>query len=259
MNSSTDILEFKNIVNLILHYFDHGIIKKDQIAKRHIIEKLSLPYLDDELILNPIVMCQFLVTQFIGLYSSLDAETRSLFDSVYSRFNSYELFLRIRSFDPNHGLYYPHKFETSDCSYFIDRNKPYLITITSKKWLEEEKLGGNELGWIIRPEIKALSAMSFSLKRFYCVFCLNNNPIDIPLNFITDQNKLSPEITEKMKSILYVLHLIDFKNNYDKEIHDDIRFNFRSYQFVDIDRSYELYNNFNINDSLTLRTSFLFL
>lgn len=198
-------------------YVQTGKISKSEIIRQNIEEYLQMPIGDlfsEKIIVHPYVIKMYLNSLFQNNLNrtELGKERLNLMGQIQRDVFGYDddsiVWVRVRKFNPLRGLgyYYGAPFSIGGYYYGFWNDEPILITIMSQEWLNEEQL--SETGWITRPEVKMLAALSFSIPSWHgptCYFSLSetyNFPSD--LVFINTQ-EFSPVAVERFQITINIL------------------------------------------------------
>jgi hypothetical protein len=251
-----------------------GQLSERQVVKRLIERVLQMPVgepLVTTVIMHPYVLRKYgeSIVQRIGR-DNIDEERTHLIetllwkDAEFLRKDREEdgSVVRVRRFRAQEGYYYGFPFHADDGVYTFWNDEPVLLTRMAKEW-REELFVQTELGWLSRPEVRILAALSFSASEQLFCFQVLEQPHDLPTDLVLDESETFTETALRRAQIAdRVLTRI--------EMYDHVYWAFRSvpsefspYRFVTEgvapERTQKLYEGFDIRDNLALRTAFLLI
>ncbi len=250
----TNVLLFEELQN----FEKNGSYKNENEVIKIVSSKLNIPEIDkyNDQLLNPFIVQQYIIDNIDGVNHDLYKEKSTILSSVYKHRLKSKDYLRIRTFDSENGLYYPKKVLLKDCAYNFYNLKPYLLTLVKNEWIQEQ----SEIGFIVRPEIRLLSAIASSVgDDRYCVFLLNHNTIDIPSEYALLLGQFfSNSFFGNIEKLLLILSAFR-RQGQEKPIEFQRKYSYIDTENISFEYVKQFYDNFDINDELQLRTGYLFL
>jgi hypothetical protein len=165
-----------------------------------------------------------------------------------------DLFVRIRLFDPQNAIYYGKSFLAASDRYFLWDDTPLIIVTNNGKWLKEGHFIGNEVGWITRAEVRLLTSLAFGSKTGYRVFQLGAT-IDCPSSYFLYDIFSKGNDDKLIQDLRFLRRLFHGKKDYGYSFGA----NFTFAQETQEDYAGSIYDTFDINNRLVLRTSLHFL
>lgn len=173
--------------------------------------------------------------------------------------------IRIRRFHSRDGRYYGIPFLADEGVYTFWNDEPIILTKITKAWQDELWLQ-TEMGWLSRPEVKLLSALSFStpfVSGPRLCFQVSPRYYDVPTDVIVSESGKLDEVALKKAQIL--TRILDRIGSYDylswgfkSETVEIAPFQYLS-EGISNERTDKLFNSLGLQDDLALRTSFLLL
>jgi hypothetical protein len=265
MRLNLEILD--KVLFLLQEYKDTGKITDDPTLRSHIERTIQIPLTgasENQLLTHPFILREYgkLLVQRAGFDSIGKDRDRKVRDVIWGR-EKEDVYFRLRRFRPQEGYYYGLPFVSSTAAYTFWLEEPVLITVLSKEW-KSELFMQSELGWLSRPEVKILASLAFSIPTTHgptCYFQFSDEVYDIPASVVSgDQVFLDNSTIERIHNVVNILRRMNLSDpwGFQKKFGEVSPFGFRT-QDIKSELTKKFYENFNLNDELALRTSFLLL
>lgn len=250
--------EFDVMAKALFDYYKMGTPVNIESLGTTIIQEIGAPNdpIIDELILSPFVIQQYF-DRFCYKENHFIDEYRVIIMSEVRKLRKMEQrYIRIRQFQSKNGYYYGFPFMTEDSYYCFWDDRPLLLTRTSKEILEEQTWG-SEIASLIRPEVRMLSSLMFSVSTGLSLFNLSENVYDVPERLVLGETgSWSQDALERAKKLAFIMSRLNEQEGWD--IRDATHFKFRLHD-LPVTKAKIFYDKFDINDNLALRTSFLLI
>lgn len=227
----------------------------------------------EELIIHPFIIQEYMISLF-GKHmnnNELGEERLALMRELYSKHilaahkevEDFVEWVRVRKFNSlgEYDYYYGSSFHGTDVHYSFWNDEPVLIAILPQRWLNEER--HLETGWITRPEVRLLAALSFSTPSLYgpsCYFSLSES-YDFPSNFVFPESReLTKTAVARLQIGISILQRLRSNNATTSKIvyKNKSPYKFRTKDLVP-ENTVRFFDCFDVNDNLTLRTAFCLL
>jgi len=265
MSLNLEILD--KLLSILQEYEDTGKIVVDQTVRGHIERTVRIPITvasENQLLSHPFILREYgnLLVHRIGFHAIGQDRDRKVRDVIWGR-EEEDVYFRVRRFRPQEGYYYGLPFVNSTAAYTFWSEEPVLITVLSKQW-KNELLMKSELGWLSRPEVKMLASLAFSIPTTHgptSYFQFSDEVYDIPASVVSGgQSILDDSTIQQIHNVVNILRRMKLSDSwgFQKVFGEASPFGFGT-QDIKPELTKRFYQNFNLHDELTLRTSFLLL
>lgn len=244
-----------------------GEIVNQELIRSQIEDTLQMPTDDPlvaEVILHPYVLRMY--AQSLAERTTpdkVDADRNALIKNLVWKRTDDDRVVRARKFQSEGGVYYGMPLHTGAGAYAIINDEPVLLTILPREWRDELFIK-TELGWLSRPEVRMLAALSFSTPSdhgpvFY--FQMSEQFYDLPPDLVLEhRNELDIKALNRFQivdRILTRIHMLDLWG-FESVSQVFSPYRFRTKEIMP-GRTEKLYRSFDIEDQLALRTAFLLI
>lgn len=259
------------VLSTLRHFKQTGKVSNPEIIRQDIEEYIQMPVGDtlfESIIIHPQIIKEYMVSlwshlkrtdldkQRLDLMSHFSQDLQGLGDESIE-------WIRVRKFNPlGDFVYYGAPFSVNNDYYGFWNDEPILITTMSQEWLNEERY--SEIGgWITRPEVRMLAALSFSGPSWHgpkCYFSLSE-VYNLPSNFIfLDTREYTATTLDRLQKAISTISRLRLNRpaTFKLASKDISPYKFRNKGLLP-ENVKLFFNCFDIKDNLELRTSFCLL
>jgi len=252
-----------HVLAALVECAETGSARNAEVLRRNIGEWLRMPTGDPmaaALVVHPFMLSRFAWALSYRLGHNVREERDQRLPDLRSLHESTTVFVRIRRFQAQHGRYFGYPFLADDAYYSFWDDSPVLLTMVPREWIQEQRWE-NELGWIVRPEVKILASLSFSVREGLCLFQLSDEVYDVPAELVLGEEAgFSEPVVRRALAVARILAHPEIARFWGYK-RTPIETGFYEFQTagVAMEKTRMFYDSFNIQDDVMLRTAFCLL
>ena len=231
--------------------------KNIEISRRIIIDRLQIAIENEEV--NELVINEYFIKLYLHFFFRHHEIVQQQINDFYSREKSK---VAVRRFENIGSVCFGFPIVTKDAIYDIFKGEPTLITLQINGCFNYRN---TEIGWLNKQEIKFLSALTFSLPAPHgpinsMIPSRDVNCYYVPYEFIFGTYPIdSPLALKRSRSAIMLLDHLNFSRDCDCQHNNFQKHYIFNVENQDSSRVNKILDNFNIEDDLLLRTSYLLL